>query len=872
MITLDNYGLDNPESTAAPGNPMKYVNVGATNVCYETVEIGIRYTDDELGGRNENGLKIYHYKNGAWDELATTVDAVNNILTAQTSSLSTFAAAGSSLFDFSISPTSAANNTETRFTLTTTNTDSNDLVNVTINCTLPSEWTINTSSISDGGTVSGQTISWDSGISIASLTSIDRYFNATSTAAGNYNFTCNGTGNVTAEQIQNWDFSSGSGTDAEYWVESDTGDATTQWESTGGNPDENMYMHVEGGSGGNSGNAYCNQSFTYSGPTPPTYANISFDWYRNLYGIEYHAYMYLKLEYPNGTVATIWSNTTDTDQAWTTVSQDITSYFDNTGTYTLVLHADLYAKGGPSYSRARWDNTRIVITNSYANEENVTVSIPISASITSITTNKTTYSSNETVAINTTVANTCITNVTGNLNVSIRYLNGTILDTAASYLGMLIPYAQNNSTTTLWNTTTTPAGNYLAHAEFNYTNQTGVTVSTTNQTTFSIAGDLNVTVDAGGPYNLEDNVTVTVSGTVNDSANLGVPDATVNITIYDPDNARVNSTEIVTDANGAYQTSLLISSPVPGTYTTDVRANNSTQEGVGFDTFKIGQLSVTASPDKEIYAPAEALTISGVVSDAETGDYAHGADVTVILLNSTWVQVGTKNTTTSSDGSYTTAFIAPQDEDTYYANVSAAKGGITGTAETQFNVSTVTSMTLYPTTDKAVYLLDPFKWVYEAPYAGTGAVTEFEGGHGQNVTLDVMVLNQRGHLVSGATVTYTVANSSGVQISGTANETSRPGFYQDVFLVNETIIGANDATISVTATYGTVTMDDSIVFRVHRWRCDDCHKPYTNKHDWNDVIGSSTRSGGSVLYANLSNATLTHKTASTYYSTHEDLY
>ncbi len=89
-IIFDDYGLENPESTASPGNSMKYVGISAVNVSYEYVEVKILCTDAELGNRNENSLTIYHHKDGAWNNLPTTVDAASNTFTAQTSSLSNF--------------------------------------------------------------------------------------------------------------------------------------------------------------------------------------------------------------------------------------------------------------------------------------------------------------------------------------------------------------------------------------------------------------------------------------------------------------------------------------------------------------------------------------------------------------------------------------------------------------------------------------------------------------------------------------------------------------------------------------------------------------------------------------------------------------
>lgn len=90
-VILDRYS-SNPEAENPPGTPIKYVNVSASNLNYSSVEIKIRYTDAELGGQDENRLVIYHYKNGAWSELSTGVDAANNTLSASTDSLSIFAA------------------------------------------------------------------------------------------------------------------------------------------------------------------------------------------------------------------------------------------------------------------------------------------------------------------------------------------------------------------------------------------------------------------------------------------------------------------------------------------------------------------------------------------------------------------------------------------------------------------------------------------------------------------------------------------------------------------------------------------------------------------------------------------------------------
>ncbi|MDP2844905.1 MAG: hypothetical protein Q8N79_02370, partial [Candidatus Methanoperedens sp.] len=90
-IILDNYGRKNPVSLPLPGKALKYVEIGASNISFIHADITIQYSDAELGDQDENRLVIYHYKNGAWNELSTGVDAANNTLSASADSLSVFA-------------------------------------------------------------------------------------------------------------------------------------------------------------------------------------------------------------------------------------------------------------------------------------------------------------------------------------------------------------------------------------------------------------------------------------------------------------------------------------------------------------------------------------------------------------------------------------------------------------------------------------------------------------------------------------------------------------------------------------------------------------------------------------------------------------
>jgi hypothetical protein len=90
-INLKDHGKKNPVETAPPGNAIKFVDISADDLDFESAEVRIQYTDDELGDAEESMLVIFHWSGTAWDALATEVDAAGNMLTAKTNSLSPFA-------------------------------------------------------------------------------------------------------------------------------------------------------------------------------------------------------------------------------------------------------------------------------------------------------------------------------------------------------------------------------------------------------------------------------------------------------------------------------------------------------------------------------------------------------------------------------------------------------------------------------------------------------------------------------------------------------------------------------------------------------------------------------------------------------------
>jgi hypothetical protein len=89
-IIIEDYGKNNPVPVPLPGKAIKFMEIGASRNSHSPATVTIRYTDAEIKGMDENGLVIYHWNGAAWEPLATTVDAANNILTATTTSFSPF--------------------------------------------------------------------------------------------------------------------------------------------------------------------------------------------------------------------------------------------------------------------------------------------------------------------------------------------------------------------------------------------------------------------------------------------------------------------------------------------------------------------------------------------------------------------------------------------------------------------------------------------------------------------------------------------------------------------------------------------------------------------------------------------------------------
>jgi hypothetical protein len=588
---------------------------------------------------------------------------------------------------------------------------------------------------------------------------------------------------------------------------------------------------------------------------------------------------------------------------------------------------------------------------------------PISVSITEITTNKTDYSTNEMVEINITVDNSGDENITGDLNVTIRRQDLTVLNNTELYPDMLILSLANNSTTTLWDTTTTPPGNYIAYARFDYINQTRPE-NTTNQTTFNITG-IGATVQTNkSQYRLDS--TVNFTGTTYNLTSL-VGEVDVNISVYYPNDTLSGWTNTTSDSSGNYSCLYIIGPTDPvGTYTVYVQASKDGNSSINSTTFFVLDLLVDTTTDLTIYGAGATvyIIVNATYTNATT---ANNSQVSLTIKNPAETVINETSGTIDGDGfyyyQYTLSTGAAEGTYNIIVNVTDPEGyieygnttfdvvqvdafldaepsitviwqdqtkvftlsventgdsiissgsvnltstGLNFTIQNQssieftdlaagntesFNFNVTASANALPgmytlnatlsfyglsrqkdvyvkvipepvifvrtVTDKGVYLLDPYKWVYTAPDSEWPPANEGR----PNVTINAMVVDQYGRLMPNErypdepTVTYCVHNgSSGApEISHGDMDMTRTGFYTKTIEVNETT-GVADYLVHVNVTGMGSEVSGSTTFTVDRWGCDSCHDG-DSAHSWTNVIGS-------LSYENLVNYELTHTPAS----------
>ncbi|RLG56348.1 MAG: hypothetical protein DRN95_06900, partial [Candidatus Hydrothermarchaeota archaeon] len=292
-----------------------------------------------------------------------------------------------------------------------------------------------------------------------------------------------------------------------------------------------------------------------------------------------------------------------------------------------------------------------------------------------------------------------------------------------------------------------------------------------------------------------------------------------------------------------------------------IKVENTTVKVSGKD------ISVTISPSLAIMFPTQTKTITVRVKNTGGGFLNGSVDLTGPAGWSI-VNTSTKNFTE----------LAPLDEFNVYFDVTASSSAEIGEIyylnatviydnNSKYKTSRVKiiekpKFKISIVTDRAVYLLDPYRWVYEAPDSLWP-----NSGHAINVTITVMVVDKYGHLIpnqlyENITVTYEVYNSTPAKFASGNMSLMRRGFYSSIVELNESNANLSQGTsadfeVRVNVSIDSISSNQSSSFRVGRWGCDDCHRPTSgggHSGSWSEMVGSSTRSGGSVTYENLISA------------------
>lgn len=189
-------------------------------------------------------------------------------------------------------------------------------------------------------------------------------------------------------------------------------------------------------------------------------------------------------------------------------------------------------------------------------------------------------------------------------------------------------------------------------------------------------------------------------------------------------------------------------------------------------------------------------------------------------------------------------------------------------------------------TDKTIYLMDPFYWVYSAAYCtlpGPGNVNaEYWpiGGYLRNVNFTVKTYDATGKIKDLGALSYMVLDGGSVLKSGPVTATSDPGVYSDTFQLMDADLGGNLFTgqqpkqlaLQILDSQNNMIKEQKVY--VGRWGCDRCHIEYTlaktiyswagptggffGPHGWGGILGRTGSAANAFADAILKDSTKTH--------------
>lgn len=462
-----------------------------------------------------------------------------------------------------------------------------------------------------------------------------------------------------------------------------------------------------------------------------------------------------------------------------------------------------------------------------------------------------------------------VTNITGGgpsagatVNISLLYPNGT-----QAYYNQTTTDSCGGYNTTYNLAASDPIGTYTVN-----TNATSATGNfTTNSTTFLVVGLVaSVTTDKSA-YLAGENVTITVYAEYNNGTEAN--NSLVNLTIKDPGDAIINETSGYIDPDGVFvYLYTLPAEAAEGTYSVTAKVTDpENYVEYAYTSFDVARKAATLNVEPSITVMWQNQSNIFYLQVTNTGAENINGSVNLTTTDPLYfniTNITAKEFTNLTPGSqFTAEFNVTVNMTTplamYELNATLAYDNDTKLSQKDVYVKVIKEPELFvrTVTDKAVYLLDPYQWVYIAsdlywPPAYEGRPT---------VTINAMIVDQYGRLMPNErypdelTVTYYAHNGTdGAPIISSGNmDNPRTGFYTKTIEVNETT-GVADYLVHINVTGLGKEVSGSTTFTVDRWDCDSCHRPYGGKHGWNDVIGSFTYTEGSVTYLNLVNFELTH--------------
>jgi hypothetical protein len=188
-------------------------------------------------------------------------------------------------------------------------------------------------------------------------------------------------------------------------------------------------------------------------------------------------------------------------------------------------------------------------------------------------------------------------------------------------------------------------------------------------------------------------------------------------------------------------------------------------------------------------------------------------------------------------------------------------------------------------TDKTVYLMDPFYWVYSAalctlPGPGNANAEYWQiGGYPRDVNFTVEAYDGLGKAKDLGSLHYNVLGVSFPK-SGPVSATANPGVYTDKFQLADSDLGGNSftgqeprqLTLQIVDSQDNVVKEQKVY--VGRWGCDRCHIESTlarsiypwasptggflGPHGWGGILGRTGSAGNAFTDMLLKDSKLAH--------------